>query len=366
MNLDALYQQACQTQDSSLASDLFARILAQDPTYPNAAFHWGRHRHLSGDMPQAEALYVQELRHRPDFWGCRANLAQLYKEQKRFQEALNQIQQAQRDCSQADFQVELLQLEARIHRALEQYSEAARCLQVALQIAPGADLYRDAARNALALNQFNQASHYYQRAILFSQELKTITRSHEASTWLQKLPSQAQSLSEFKNMEVIQTVNEIQIVLPAIGIHQVPLMGYLQYRLYFLAYLGPILVFLNFYRMPSPSLMAFSFIYISAMIGFEIKCFDDYANSSNTLYLRDTELVIETKHGKKYRQKIIERDEFKGAAAYLKNGKDIQLHIHALADKSKPEQIGIGQKLSKEEQEWLCTMLFLWRSQGAS
>lgn len=121
--------------------------------------------HSQNELDQAEKLYRRELEAQPEFWPCRANLAQLLFEKAAFAAALEQARTALADCSLPAGQADILHLISRIFKALQQDKQALSCLEQALALTETALVHRDAARLSLRLGLSEKAGRHYRRAL---------------------------------------------------------------------------------------------------------------------------------------------------------------------------------------------------------
>lgn len=183
-----LFERARAEQDPEQAGALYQQLLGLEPGYPNAAYRLGMLLHQQGKLAEAQIAYRQELSLRPDFWACRANLAQLLYEQAEFTRALQQIQLAKAHCPHPEARVGLLQLEARLYRRLNQPQSALSCLRSAVEIQNTPELQRDLARTSLLLGQAETARKYYQAALLLGASPLLRLEAAEYFSSLQRYP----------------------------------------------------------------------------------------------------------------------------------------------------------------------------------
>lgn len=198
VSADQLYQQARQAEAAGQrqqALALYLQLQAQQPAYPNLNLRLGLLAHQAGQLAEAEGYYLAELALRPDFWGCRANLAQVLAEQEAWPKAQQQLELALQHCP-AEQLPELTLQSARCLRAQQAYPEAIAALKTqlaaGLALAPElkARLQRELARNYRHLNeieaareQLDQAAALGERsALLEAADLLVSTQSFAAAS----------------------------------------------------------------------------------------------------------------------------------------------------------------------------------------
>ncbi|MEZ0372516.1 MAG: tetratricopeptide repeat protein [Candidatus Sericytochromatia bacterium] len=192
---DELYQMAL-AADPEQALDLLARLLDLSPGYPNAAYRLGMLQHQLGELADAEANYQRELGLRPDFWACRANLAQLYFERLDYPAAATAIAAALDACALPEARSGLLQLQARIQRAAGENRAALASLQQAQALEDGPGLQRDLARLCLQLGESGAAARHYQRALLLGPSILLRREAAEFLISVQRFPEAISILEE--------------------------------------------------------------------------------------------------------------------------------------------------------------------------
>ncbi|MGV3523457.1 MAG: hypothetical protein ACO1RX_04495 [Candidatus Sericytochromatia bacterium] len=133
------------------------------PPDPTVCFRQGLQAHRRGELAAARAAYAQALALVPDYWSCRANLAEVLQALNEPAGALAELTQALRDCppqAQADRQALQLRL-AHLQRAQGRPAEA---LQTLKSLPESPDVLRERARSQRALGQLQAARNSLQLA----------------------------------------------------------------------------------------------------------------------------------------------------------------------------------------------------------